>query len=99
MKRHVVLHPRARADLRDIWRNTAERWSVRQAEAYSRALVAFFDILAEEPGMARERLDLNPSVRIHPYKSHLVIFRADDTQLEVLRVLHARSNWQALLGD
>jgi toxin ParE1/3/4 len=96
VKRRVILHPKARADLREIWLKTAERWSERQAEAYTRGIVAFFDLLAEEPGIARERRDIHPPVRIHPYKSHLIFFRATDDHVEVVRVLHGRSDWRVL---
>jgi toxin ParE1/3/4 len=75
---------------------TAERWSDRQAEAYTRGIVAFFDLLAEEPGIAREWRDIQPPLRIHPYQSHLIFFRATDDHVEVVRVLHGRSDWRVL---
>jgi toxin ParE1/3/4 len=78
---------------------SSERWSVGQADAYTRGMIAVFDLLAAEPGIARERRDLDPPARMHPYKSHLVFFRASDDSLEVVRVLHARSNWRDILGD
>jgi toxin ParE1/3/4 len=98
VNRKVVLRPRARADLRDIWLYTVERWSKRQAESYVRGLYAMFGFLADQPEVARERLDVSPPVRLHPYKSHLVIFRASDLTLDVLRVVHGRSNWWEILG-
>lgn len=34
-----------------------------------------------------------------PYQRHLVIYTADDTTLDVIRVAHSKANWVALLAD
>lgn len=85
-------------DRDSIWDHTVNEWSVQQAEHYLMGLDRVLTLLAEQPQLARERLEVDPPVRLHPYKSHIVIFRANDTTLEVLRVVHAKSNWVELLG-
>ena len=72
------LTPAARSDLEAIWRYTAERWSVAQAEAYLTGLKATLAGLIVNPRIARERTELTPPVRIHPYGSHMV--RAEATE-------------------
>ena len=87
------LTPAARADLEAIWRYTAERWSVAQAEAYLTGLKAMLDGLIVNPRIARERTELTPPVRIHPYGSHIIIYTIATDHLAVIRVRHAREDW------
>lgn len=43
--------------------------------------------------------NLTPPVRIYRYCSHLVIFTANDSLLEVIRVVHGRSKWVDLVSE
>ena len=95
MNRHNVYS--AQADKERDDRPTAP--FVLVTENYLIGLDRLLVLLAEQPTIAGERRDIDPSVRLHRYKSHLVIFTASDTTLDVIRVVHARSNWQALLAD
>lgn len=99
MTRGIVFSAQADIDRDHIWDYTAERRSVAQAETYLMGLDRLLQLLADHPQIARERRDLVPPVRLHQYQSHLVIFTADDTTLMVIRVVHSRSNWQALLAE
>ncbi len=90
---------KAKADLDEIWDYTCRRWSRDQANSYLTGLRRTLDLLAEQPQIARLRRDMIPPVRVHPYRSHLLVFTADDTMLEVIRVVHARSDWSALSGE
>ena len=91
------LRPAAESDLDDIWDHTAETWGPDQADVYVRGLVRTFDVLAEFPEIARERVEIDPSVRCHPHRSHLIIYRIEGAWLVILRVVHARRHWTALL--
>ena len=99
MTRQVVIKGLAIADLDGIYRFGVETWGQQRAGAYIQAIDGLFTLLAEQPEIARERHDIDPPVRLHPYRSHLVIFRAEDASLDVLRIVHARSDWRALLGE
>ena len=55
--------------------------------------------LRDQPQIAREWRKVIPPVRIHRYRSHIVIFTADETTPEVIRVVHSSSNWQVLLAE
>ncbi|MEO9862577.1 MAG: type II toxin-antitoxin system RelE/ParE family toxin [Yoonia sp.] len=95
----VALRPAARADLDAIWDYTVTTWSQDQAVTYLGGLGQVFDKLAQFPEMARLRDEFTPAVRIMPYQRHLVIYTADDTTLDVIRVVHSKANWAALLAD
>lgn len=99
MSREVKLRPRALRDLAEIWDHTDQRWGAGQARAYLTGLDAAFGLLAEFPEMARLRHEIEPPVRIHPYRAHLVIYVASPGELDVLRVVHARADWSDFLAD
>ena len=99
MTRRIVFSARADIDRDHIWDYTVEHWSVAQAENYLTGLDHLLRLLADHPQIASERRALVPPVRLHKYTSHLVIFTADDATLMVIRVVHSRSNWQALLAE
>jgi toxin ParE1/3/4 len=91
--------PAAENDLENIWHYTADNWSPVQADRYADALEAVFKLLVSMPGLARERQEFNPPVRIHPSASHVIVYRIEGDVLIVMRVLGAKQNWRALLED
>ena len=99
MIRQVKLRPRAEADLDDIWGYTVDTWSEVQAVDYLSGMEAALKLLAEFPEMARLRQEFTPPVWIHPYRKHLIIYIADESFIDVVRVAHAQANWLALLTE
>lgn len=80
-------------DLEGIWSFTAGRWSVEQADEYVSGIVAAIERLAENPAIARERIEFTPPVRIYTHKSHVIIFRDEGDHLSVIRVRHGSEDW------
>lgn len=66
-----------------------------QAESYSDGLESTFQFLADYPQAARLRAEMARPVRAHPYKSHLIIYRADQGGILIIRIRHAREDWLA----
>lgn len=99
MNRRIVFSAQADRDRDDIWDYTVERWSEDQAENYLIGLDRLLKTLRDEPQISREWRNVAPPVRTYRYQSHIVIFTADDATLDVIRVVHARTNWQALLAE
>ena len=60
---------------------------------------ATFRLLRQFPELARERDEIVPPVRVHPHRAHLIVYRVGEDAVEVIRVLHSRQDWQALLQD
>jgi toxin ParE1/3/4 len=96
--RTIVFRPSALADLDGIWDQTIERWSATQARKYLGQLDQVLSLLADQPQIARLH-DLQPPVRLFPYLSPLVVFIESEAALEVIRILHMRSNWRVLLAE
>lgn len=91
------LTPRAIADLDDIWRYTAENWSMAQADRYLDDLIGLFDTIAAMPTLAREHVEFTPPVRIHRHEEHLIVYLSNTRQVTILRVLGGRQDWVSLL--
>lgn len=87
------LRPRARDDLEAIWLYTATQWSAAQADLYIRQLMAGLELLATQPGIARERSELTPPMRIYPIASHIIIYRIEADHLDIIRIRHGREDW------
>jgi toxin ParE1/3/4 len=68
-----------------------------QAEACQDRIERTFERLAENPGMARERREIDPPVRVHPCGAHIIVYTvAADGGVLVIRVRHGREDW---IGD
>ena len=68
-----------------------------QAERYHDGLAAAFKLIAAYPYIGRERVEFHLPVRLHPYNAHIIVYRVMQDGLLIVRVLHARTNWQQLL--
>ena len=91
------LTPAALADLDDIWRFSAETWSVAQADCYVDDLIRVYGMIAAVPTLAREHREFDPPVRIHTYQSHLIIYTQSGDHVAILRLLGGQQDWLAIL--
>jgi toxin ParE1/3/4 len=94
-----TIRPKAELDLSDIWLSGVEIWGVERADRYMKGLFAAFDVLADFPEMARERGEFSPPVRMHSNGSHLILYVVQNDVVEIIRVLHPRQDFIALLGE
>ena len=86
---------RAKADLLQIWRFSADQWGDAQATLYTDRIDAAFASLCERPetgplgvkGFRRWRVG-----------RHVIYYRADESTVRVERVLHSRMDAQLRLG-
>lgn len=83
-------------DIIEIYVLGAQQFGVAQSERYVDELFDTFELLAENPKMARERRELNPPMRLHPYHAHLIAYLVRDGDILIVRVLHGRQDWQGL---
>ena len=75
------------------------RWGARKfglatARDYYEGLMQMLDLLASSPRMSAE---VGKSMRAHPYRLHIVIYREDEGGVEVLHIRHGHSNWRRYL--
>lgn len=95
----ILFRPQAEADIVDIWAYTEQAWGQQLAADYLTALEKMLQSVAEFPEMARLRSEFDPPVRIHPFRKHLIIYQTDGTMLDVIRILHSKSNWAQFLSE
>ncbi|UXS05304.1 type II toxin-antitoxin system RelE/ParE family toxin (plasmid) [Agrobacterium tumefaciens] len=51
-------------------------------------------IESRPPRMVRERKEISPPVRIHPFKAHLVVHRImENGSILVIRIRHGHEDW------
>ena len=65
-----------------------------QARRYHDELFAVLDLIATNPRMTREREEISPSVRRHPFKAHLIVYRIEESgAIFVIRIRHGHEDW------
>lgn len=92
------LTAKARDDLDDIWRYTAESWSLSQADIYLAQLVMAFDGILAQPEMAREYVEFTPPVRILIHQGYVIVYRLEHAEIAIIRVLGGRQDWKQILS-
>jgi len=76
------------ADLDEIWAYLAKKESIEVAEKVVSSLVSRFGILAENPGLGRDRSDLWAGLRSFPVGNYRIYYHADTGG--ALRILYVR---------
>ncbi|RDH83664.1 MAG: type II toxin-antitoxin system RelE/ParE family toxin [endosymbiont of Escarpia spicata] len=91
---YLLIAPLARDDLKRIYDYGVSNWGATQASSYLEKLKEHFWGLTKQPKMGIEREKLMPSMRSFPVGSHIVFYRLQQSQVEVVRVLHCRQDPQ-----
>ncbi|MDC7682227.1 type II toxin-antitoxin system RelE/ParE family toxin [Asticcacaulis sp. BYS171W] len=86
----------ARDDIDRLLFDGMTRFGLRQAESYYRNLVERFEFLSNNPRAAPERKDVEPHVHVHPFVSHVIIYKIDGDDIVILSIRNARENWHDL---
>ena len=85
---------KAEEDILEIYIDGARKFGTAQADAYHHGLERVFEFLSATPQAAREREEIDPPVRIHPFKAHIVVYVTDaNGDVLILRVRHGREDW------
>ncbi len=84
-------------DIIEIYLRGVAEFGVDQAERYLEGMVSVFDLLAENPQLARQRPEFDPPVRLHPYHAHMIVYITRDDEIQIVRVLHGRQEWDRYL--
>jgi len=91
---NFLLSVEAEEDIIAIAEQGVRMFGAVQAKRYHDELFALFDVMVVNPRIARERDELDPPVRIHPFKAHLIVCRSEDEQtIFVIRIRHGHEDW------
>jgi len=89
------LSVKAEEDLIHAYRESVRIFGEGQAEKYYADLERTLQFLSDNPRAARERTEITPPVRIHPYQSHIIVYMIDDNgNILILRIRHGREDWE-----
>ena len=99
MRAAYRLSPRAKQDLAEIWAYTVARWGAEQAEDYIRQIKATLETIADKPLISRACDEIRPGYRKFSVGSHVMFMRRADEGLEVVRLLHARMDFESRLCE
>jgi len=89
----VVLSPKAKSDLNEIWDYTLEHWGVEQAENYVRELWAIIQTQALDGSTATDVSDVRKGYRKVRSGCHVVFFKTTENGIDVIRILHQRMDF------
>jgi toxin ParE1/3/4 len=97
--RRLDLQPAARADLRQIYEFSAERFGLSVAETYLAGLRRAFDRLLEFPMIAPVYPDIIPEMRVLQHRSHRIFYQIVGETILIVRILHASRDTRAMFGS
>ncbi len=92
--RQIVLSPKAKEDLSQIWDLTLAEWGIEQAEKYIQELWTAIQKQAQNPTTSTDISDVRDGYRKARSGSHIFFFKVTDTQIDVVRILHQRMDFE-----
>ena len=90
----IVLQPRAKADLSDIWQFIAED-SDDQADAFIDLIDQKFQLLAQQSGLGRRREELTEGLRSFPVGRYVIFYLPIPGGVQIVRLLHGARDIEA----
>ena len=85
--------PRARRDLDEIWEYSFEQFGLEKADAYLRGIQRAAATVTEDPRRGLGCDEIRPGYRRFAVGSLVLFFRASATRVIIVRILHARMNF------
>lgn len=92
----IVLQPRAKADISEIWEFIAED-SDDQADAFIDLIDQNFQLLAQKSGLGRRREELAEGLRSFPVGRYVIFYLPIPGGVQIVRVLHGARDIEAAL--
>ncbi len=86
----IVKRPRAKEDLKGIWRYTFSEWGKAQADKYLAEIDAGIAQLKHNPKLGRPRENLRKAYRSLRVNKHIVYYVDTPSVVRIIRVLHVR---------
>jgi toxin ParE1/3/4 len=96
--RRVIRTPAAGQDYRDILEYLADH-SEQAAERFAEEVADRIRLLSTQPRIGRPRDDLAPGVRSIVIGQYILFYRASDSEVVVLRILHGSRDIPRVFGD
>jgi len=85
---------RAAEDIYWMYERGKGRFGERAAENYFTLMLDAAEFAALHPLASPRKEQVSMEVRVRYFGSHLIVYRLDDPDIEILRVLHQLQDWQ-----
>ena len=91
----------AEKDIEQILAYTLKTWGINQFHAYRTRIAQSLDTIGNDPKVStsRRRDHLFPGCRSYACEKHVIFYREKDEQVEVVRILHQRMDFDAHIPD
>jgi toxin ParE1/3/4 len=83
----------AQSDIVRLYDLSLATFGEKQTEIYIAGLRNTLAFLAANPRAARLRTEMQRSARIHPYKSHIIMYAIEEDDIFIVRIRHAHEDW------
>ena len=93
------LAPEAEADLHELWFCVASASSVEISDRLVDSLTARFFLLAAHPRAGRQRDDLLSGMRIFPVADYVVLYRVEEDDVLIQRVVRGSRDLEAVIRE
>jgi toxin ParE1/3/4 len=93
VRRRLEFTPRARRDIQEIWDYSLERFGLSKAEAYLRDIQRAAVTVTEDPRRGLACDEVRSGYRKFSVGSHILFFRASASRVVIVRILHARMDF------
>jgi toxin ParE1/3/4 len=90
----LVLSPKAKSDLSNIWDYSLDTWGTEKAEIYLRKLWSDMQRCADNPEIASKANIVRQGYRKMVSGSHVVYLKEIEGGINVIRVLHQRMDFK-----
>jgi toxin ParE1/3/4 len=91
--RRLEFTPRARRDIEEIWEYPFERFGLDKAEAYLRGIQRAAMTVTEDPRRGFGCDEIRSGYRKFSVGSHVLFFRTSAAHVVIVRILHARMDF------
>ena len=82
-------------DLSNIWRYTAKKWSIKQADKYYNILISFFKNIATNPFLyGMKYAEIIDELFGTIIKEHIVFYKINNNEIIIIRILHKRMDFK-----
>lgn len=87
-------------DIENIWVYSLENWSKEQADRYYNLIFEEIDYITKNSEYGRDFSHIRKGYRYSKVKSHLIFYRiSKENIIEIVRVLHARMDFDNILAE
>lgn len=87
------------SDLQSIRSYTLETWGKEQEQRYLDTLWQKFEEILTDPQRWRRRNDLFPDCQIAAHGKHVILFRTENSVLQIVRILHGAMDFPRHLEE